>query len=115
LYNNDYWWTRAISAAYDPNDKSVSPIGTGNNGGILLSQDRLDYLIRFQNIGTAAAQNVIILDTISSHIDINSIRITGYSHPYKIEILNGNIMKFKFANIYLPDSNTNEPESHGFI
>lgn len=24
-------------------------------------------------------------------------------------------MKFKFANIYLPDSNTNEPESHGFI
>lgn len=58
LYNNDYWWTRAISAAYDPNDKSVSPIGTGNNGGFLLSQNRLDYLISFQNVGTADAQNV---------------------------------------------------------
>ena len=64
---------------------------------------------------TAAAQNVVILDTLSSHINLNSIRVTSFTHPYTIDILNGNVLRFTFKNIYLPDSTTNEPGSHGAI
>ena len=39
----------------------------------------------------------------------------GSSHNYNIEILPGNILKWKFNNIMLPDSNSNEPASHGYI
>ena len=37
------------------------------------------------------------------------------SHPYDLQIDQGNIVRWNFRDILLPDSTTNEPESHGFI
>jgi len=37
------------------------------------------------------------------------------SHNYNIDIMNGNVIRWKFNNIMLPDSNSNEPASHGYI
>jgi hypothetical protein len=39
----------------------------------------------------------------------------GSSHNYIIDILPGNILRWKFNNIMLPDSNSNEPGSHGYV
>jgi hypothetical protein len=37
------------------------------------------------------------------------------SHAYKVNLKNGNMLEWRFDNILLPDSNRNEPASHGFV
>jgi len=113
--NNVYLSPNVVVGAFDPNDKSVNPSGEGPTGNITLQDSVLNYQIRFQNTGTDSAHNIYILDTLSNKLDITTLKINGFSHPYKIEILNGNVLKFKFDNIMLPDSNVNEPLSHGYI
>ena len=39
----------------------------------------------------------------------------GSSRNYNIDILDGNILRWKFNNIMLADSNSNEPASHVYI
>jgi hypothetical protein len=37
------------------------------------------------------------------------------SHSYTVQFLDGNIIKWRFENIQLPDSGSNEPGSHGHV
>lgn len=115
MQNNSDCISKVVSTSFDPNDKSVEPAGIGSNGAIGLQDKTLDYRIRFQNTGTAPAYNIYIMDTLSDKLDINTFKVLGFSHPYKIEIINGHILKFKFDNIMLPDSGTNMQASNGFI
>ncbi|MCP4439594.1 MAG: T9SS type A sorting domain-containing protein [Aureispira sp.] len=100
--------------SWDPNDKQAFPKGYGEQHYIYQNQS-LDYKIRFQNTGTDTAFNIVVLDTISPFLDISSIQVGASSHPYTWELMGQNIVKFTFSNIMLPDSNINEPASHGFI
>jgi hypothetical protein len=102
--------------AYDPNDKSPFPVGYGANHYITPATV-LDYQIRFQNTGTDTAFTVIIRDTISNFLDITTLQAGSSSHPYTYFVHGDNIqvVDFVFQNIQLPDSNVNEPASHGFI
>lgn len=101
--------------SYDPNDKQGFPNGYGNEHYIT-KNDNIEYLIRFQNTGTYTAFNVRIEDEIDmTTLDLSTLQIQGSSHSYEVEIKDGNILVFNFNNIMLPDSNTNEPESHGYI
>ncbi len=100
-----------VRAPYDPNDKSSYP-----DGGIKAPVDEIDYTIRFQNIGSADAKDVVIFDRISNHLDANHIKITGSSHPDLLSYqLDHSILKFRFNEIYLPDSTTDPEGSQGFI
>ncbi len=100
--------------AYDPNDKQAFPIGYGEQHYITDSTN-LEYLIRFQNTGTDTAFNIVIRDTISSHLNIETLRPGIASHSYRYDIEGSNVAVFHFENIMLPDSNINEAASHGFI
>ncbi len=101
--------------SYDPNDKQGFPVGYGNHRFIRRG-DEIEYLIRFQNTGTYLAFNVIIEDEIDTDVlDLSTLKLQNSSHPFSLSIEDGKILKFLFLNIMLPDSNTNEPESHGFI
>ncbi len=113
--NNTYCYSRTVNGSFDPNDKTVSPVGVGANGDIAASVTDLTYLIRFQNTGNGPAVNIVVKDTLSTNLDVNTFEMLGSSHNYNIEILPGNILKWKFNNIMLPDSNSNEPGSHGYI
>ncbi len=113
--NNNYCYSRTVTGSFDPNDKTVSPVGVGSNGDIAASATDLTYLIRFQNTGNGPAVNIVVKDTLSPNVDVNTFEMLGSSHNYNIEILPGNILKWKFNNIMLPDSNSNEPGSHGYI
>jgi uncharacterized repeat protein (TIGR01451 family) len=115
LSNNSYCVNKYTATSYDPNDKTASPHGIGSIGGITTSDSILDYVVRFQNTGTAEAMNIKILDTLSSKVNINTFEVLASSHSYMVELLNGNTLQFKFNHINLPDSNSNEPLSHGFI
>jgi hypothetical protein len=37
------------------------------------------------------------------------------SHPYRFELSESGLVQFTFDDIMLPDSNVNEPASHGFV
>lgn len=104
-----------VVGAYDPNDKKVEPEGTGVTGDILSNTTDLTYTIRFQNTGTASAINVLIKDTISSNLDLSTFQMISASHNYNAVIKNGGIVWWDFSNINLPDSNSNEPASHGYL
>jgi len=101
--------------SYDPNDKSAQPRGYDDTHHYIYQNTIIDYKIRFQNTGTDTAFNIVILDTISADLDISTIRMGAASYPYTWEIRNGNVLQVTFSNIMLPDSNVNEPRSHGFF
>jgi len=78
--------------------------------------DTLDFIIRFQNTGNDTAFNVVLLDTLNASIlDLSSFEIIASSHPVAIEQRTNGRTTFTFNNILLPDSNVNEPGSHGFV
>jgi len=98
-----------VVGAVDPNDILVFPKGA------IEKEDELTYKIRFQNVGTKFAQRVFIQDTISPYLDLASFELQGASHDYKYQISEDRVISFTFDRIFLPDSNSNEAASHGFI
>jgi uncharacterized repeat protein (TIGR01451 family) len=101
--------------SYDPNDKQVFPAQ-----GISLEEVEsgtggfLEYLVRFQNTGTASAINVRVEDTLHAHLDLNTFELLGSSHTYRYVIEN-RVLNVYFDNINLPDSGASEKLSHGFF
>ncbi len=100
--------------SFDPNDKSAIPKGLGENHEID-SITKLEYLIRFQNIGTDTAFSVIILDTLDPNLDTYTLQVGPSSHQFSFDVNESGILRIIFDQINLADSNTNELESHGFI
>lgn len=105
---------QTITNSHDPNDKLAFPGGFSDHHYIL-PNSFIDYTIRFQNTGTDTAFTVVILDTLDHNLDIGSIQLGASSHTYHTQIYDNHILEFTFENIALPDSNINEPASHGFI
>ena len=104
-----------VVGSYDPNDKQVSPKGEGEEGIISRKDSIMTYQVRFQNTGTDTAFTVVVLDEIDESLDIASVRPGPSSHPYKLNVLDGNVLEFRFENIMLPDSFVNEPASNGYV
>ncbi len=111
FYDSD---CQANIGSFDPNDKKVSPEGITDEH-FIRSNDVLEYTIRFQNTGTDTAFTVLIKDLISSHLDLSTIQTIASSHPYSFSITEERLVEWRFDNILLPDSSTNELESNGFV
>ena len=101
--------TQPAVGAIDPNDIAVSPEGHIEN------DQELIYKIRFQNIGNATVSTVRIEDRLPEGLDLNTLQVGLASHNYRFEIEDENRLVWTFDNIDMPDSLTNEPESHGFV
>jgi uncharacterized repeat protein (TIGR01451 family) len=113
--NNTFQICRDVIGAYDPNDKTVFPAGVCDNNYVYRT-DKLRYTIRFQNTGSDSAVNIHILDTLSANLDAYSFDLVATSHsPMYTELLPGNVLKFSFDSIMLPDSTANESESNGYL
>ena len=119
--NNAGSLLQILGNSYDPNDKTVqrpdfywtTPISIGTEIIDAALQDVLTYTIRFQNTGTAPAQNVYILDTLSSNLDWSTFSLINASHPVQVFHQSNGLVRFEFDQIWLADSTTNEPGSHG--
>jgi uncharacterized delta-60 repeat protein/uncharacterized repeat protein (TIGR01451 family) len=105
-----------ILDSYDPNDKLVSPKGSTNQGNVLPGK-YFTYTVRFQNTGNDTAYNVVVVDTLDPNLDPSSLELLGSSHNYSFSISGkGNpVLKWRFANILLPDSFVNVVASNGFL
>jgi Leucine-rich repeat (LRR) protein len=94
-----------VVGSYDPNDKTclegtaITPSMVGNY---------VHYVIRFENTGTFAAQNVVIKDMIdTTKFDIASMIPQSSSHSFVTRISNTNQVEFIFENINLPFNDAN--------
>lgn len=103
-----------IVGAFDPNDKQGFPLGYGAERLVPPNTD-IEYLVRFQNTGTAPAHNVVVRDTLSTFLDPASLRMGTASHPFTWSLGGQGILIVTFPDINLPDSNANEAASHGFF
>ena len=108
-------WEVFTTGSLDPNDILVSRDTLFTTE--IPNPPYLDYIIRFQNTGNDTAFNVKILNPLDTNkLQLNTLEYVASSHPVNINfIYHERNMEFKFDNILLPDSNVNEPFSHGFI
>lgn len=115
FYTNTWSTNATVSCAYDPNDKQATPEGYTDNH-FILEDTELMYKIRFQNTGNAPAFDVVIEDQIDINgLDLFSFEPLSASHSYSTIVQPDGLVKFVFNNIMLPDSNSNEPASHGYV
>lgn len=111
-FNNTYLLETIVVGSYDPNDKQVMPdVLTIDQGSI---GQRVEYLIRFQNTGTLFAERVLITDTLSADLDPTTFSFLGASHACEWFYREG-ALHFLFDPIFLPDSTSDEPGSHGSV
>ena len=114
--NDSYSTSVIITGAYDPNDKQVQTSSLASSSEYLLGVDEfVDYTIRFQNTGTAAATAVYLLDTVSSLFQHDVPEVLGSSHPCTAHWLPDGVLRFDFPGIILPDSVSDPAGSHGFV
>ncbi|MFZ2897726.1 MAG: FG-GAP-like repeat-containing protein [Saprospiraceae bacterium] len=109
-----YTYSPQLRCAVDPNDKLVEP-NIPEEENYTLFGDTLRYTVRFQNTGNDTAFTVRIVDQLSPDLDPASFRLIASSHPCSASLDAHGKLVFLFENILLPDSTTNEPESHGFV
>lgn len=107
--------TDIVTGSYDPNDKIVYPLIVREHNAFTSPFQELTYQINFQNTGTDTAFRIVVRDTISTLLDIETFTMLTASHSYEVNMLGNRGIEWTFKNILLPDSGTNEPLSHGFI
>ncbi len=107
--NNNFNYCYYVGNSYDPNYKETYPryVSYGFD-------DYFYYTIHFQNVGSSAAINIHVLDTLDSNLDLNTFEVIDYSHPNTTWLTGRNLAVY-FTNINLPDSTTDFDGSQGFI
>ncbi len=105
---------KEVVNSYDPNNKTVAPLGLTDQGFISQEEELFTYLINFQNLGTADAINVRIEDIVQDVFDLSTFRVMGSSHAYQTS-LEGNKFIFDFENINLAPASESEEGSKGYI
>lgn len=109
---------QTVVGSWDPNNKLAVRTNFTDPAYQVVSSvnpdQTMEYTINFQNEGTAPAQNIVVVDELSSDVDLTSFKLTGTSHNASVSRV-GNKVTYKFVNINLPDATTNEPMSHGFV
>jgi hypothetical protein len=112
LDDNTFTLKQTVVGSFDPNDKTCLQ---GNIISHEMVGNYVDYLIRFQNMGTDFARNIVIKDLIDTNkFEVESFTPVSSSHPYRLTITEGNKVEYFFENIKLP-GNYNEPNSHGYV
>jgi uncharacterized repeat protein (TIGR01451 family) len=103
--DNSFNLNQTVVNSYDPNDKTclegttITPSMVGQY---------VHYVIRFENTGTFAAQNVVIKDMIdTTKFDITTLVPQSSSHNFITRITNTNKVEFVFENINLPFDDAN--------
>jgi Secretion system C-terminal sorting domain len=102
--DNTFTLNQTVVNSFDPNDKTCLEGTTITQAKV---GDYVHYLIRFENTGTANAQNIVVKDDIDIlKYDISSLVAINGSHNFVTRIT-GNTVEFIFENIQLPFDDAN--------
>lgn len=98
--NNTFDFHQIVINSFDPNDKTCTE---GTTISPSMVGDYVHYIIRFENEGTANAQNIVVKDMIdTSKFDVNTLMPISGSHSFETRISDTNKVEFIFQNINLP-------------
>ena len=107
--DNGFTLHQTVVGSYDPNDKTClegASVGPDQIGKYV------HYVIRFENMGSYAAENVVVKDMIDlSKFDIATLVPLKGSHDFYTRI-NGNKVEFVFENINL---DFNDATNDGYV
>src|SRR5690606_35290187 len=96
---------QTVVNSFDPNDKTCLE---GNVVTPDIIGQFVHYVIRFENTGTFAAENIVVKDIIdTAKFDVNTLVPLSGSHSFVTRITNINQLEFIFENINLPFDDTN--------
>lgn len=110
-----YMYKSVVLCSYDPNDKQVNPLGTGDES-LTLKKETLVYTVRFQNTGNDVAFDVTIIDILDADLDLSTFKVIGSSHTVQASLNQSTReAQFYFPNINLPDSSSNLEGSQGYV
>jgi uncharacterized repeat protein (TIGR01451 family) len=101
-WNNVVNYSTITIGSFDPNNKDVYPKGLGTSGYIATSDSILTYTVNFENIGSYFARKIVIIDTLDSDLDWNSLQPIYSTHDCVTRISAEGVVSFTFDNIYLP-------------
>ncbi len=103
--DNTFAYNQTVVNSFDPNDISCLEGATVTTAKV---GDYVHYMIRFENKGTANAQNIVVKSLVDlAKYDINSIVPIKGSHSFVTNIKAGNKVEFIFENINLPFDDVN--------
>lgn len=103
--NNNSHINQTVVSSFDPNDKTCTE---GPSLPISEVGKYLNYVIRFENTGTANAENIVVKDIIdTTKFDISTLTPISGSASFTTRILNTNQVEFIFENINLPFDDAN--------
>ncbi|MFP9098423.1 T9SS type A sorting domain-containing protein [Flavobacterium sp. RHBU_24] len=109
--NNAYVYSQYAVNSFDPNDIAVRE-------GEFITEAQADgflhYTIRFQNTGTANAQNVRVNLPLDENLDWSTFQPVTASHTFETN-REGGIVNFMFNNIQLPFEDADAAGSNGFV
>ncbi|MBW8524047.1 T9SS type A sorting domain-containing protein [Chryseobacterium chendengshani] len=98
--DNTFILNQTVVNSFDPNDKTCLEGATITQAKV---GDYVHYLIRFENTGTANAQNIVVKDMIdTTKFDLATLIPLHASHSFVTRITNPNTVEFIFENIQLP-------------
>lgn len=98
--NNTFTLNQTVVNSFDPNDKTCLQ---GLNVGTSVIGDYVHYVIRFENTGNYAAQNITIKDVIDTNkFDVSTLIPLSGSALFTTKISDINKVEFLFENINLP-------------
>jgi hypothetical protein len=110
--DNSFPLEQTVVGSYDPNDKICLE---GTTMTTEMVGNYLNYAIRFQNSGTAPAENIVVRDLIDiTKFDMDSFQLISASHP-NVTRITGNKVEFIFQNISLPTQENDETGSQGYV
>lgn len=105
-----------VVGSFDPNDKKAVTSSRISEAHYIIGEDEwIEYTIRFQNTGTYMAEFVVITDTLPAELDMTTFDQGVASHPFTALFKPGGVVEWRFDNIMLPDSGSNEIGSHGLV
>lgn len=103
--DNTFTLDQIVVNSFDPNDKTCLEGATIQSSKI---GEYVHYVIRFENLGSYKAHNIIVKDIIDTNkFDISSLVPQNGSHSFTTKISEGNKVEFLFEGINLPFDNAN--------
>jgi hypothetical protein len=96
------------------NKLSSYPKGYSNQNFIPQNQD-IEYMIRYRNAGLQTDSSVFIIDTLSAHLDLSTLRMGASNQPFSYEISDKNLLQIKFPKLKLFGNQVNADSSELFV
>lgn len=110
--DNVFEYDQTVVGSYDPNDKICVEGAVSHPQNI---GKYLHYMINFENLGTADAENIVVRDSIDlAKFDLSTLQVMNSSHDVDLRIRN-NIVEFIYKNINLPTAVSNPIGGHGNV